>query len=182
MRRQQRALTDIEYKIETAGEAVAGVCDPQQQFVPEQAVSKVCRLVGKIELRGQQAAARCLDLDVIMSCATRVDCRHDRAKTERAIGTCDDMAAIAEAGIVVLAFLVGVPEIDDRAAERTATSRQHKAGQFKLAATGAGFAQVGALRRFWLEERALGLARGRRIAIATRGRGRKPLRQGMFGA
>ena len=42
--------------------------------------------------------------------------------------------------------VVDMPEIDDRSAKRAATSRQHKAGEFEVAAGGATLAQVAALR------------------------------------
>jgi hypothetical protein len=46
-------LADIDYEIEPAGEVVASIRYPHQQFALEQAVTEVRRLVGKIELRGQ---------------------------------------------------------------------------------------------------------------------------------
>ena len=46
-------LTNAEYEIEFAGETIASVRYMLQQFVLEEAVTEVRRLVGKIELRGQ---------------------------------------------------------------------------------------------------------------------------------
>ena len=82
------------------------------------------------------------------------------------------MAAIPETGVVVFALVVGVPEIDDGAAERAAVPGQHKAGKFDRTAAGAGVAEVAALRRSGFEKWSLGLTDGRLVAIAT-GRGRR---------
>src|SRR6185295_8626644 len=63
--RQSGGLTKVEHEIEPAGGAVAGVRDPHQQCALKEAIAPVLRLVGKIKLRGEKAAARDLDLDVI---------------------------------------------------------------------------------------------------------------------
>src|SRR6516225_7342997 len=110
--------------------------------------------------------------------APGVERRHDGAKAEHAVGPGDDMATISETDIVVLAPLISMPEINHRFAKRPAASRQHKTRKFEATAYSTRLAQVTALRRFRLEERFLGLANGRFIAIATGRRGRKVLRQG----
>jgi len=46
-------LAGIEYEIEPARETAVSVRDSHQQFAAEQAVTRVRRFVGKIELRGQ---------------------------------------------------------------------------------------------------------------------------------
>src|SRR6516164_8243938 len=96
--------------------------------------------------------------------AAGVERRHDGAKAERAVGSGDDMATISETDVVVLAFVIGMPEIDHRSAKRAAASRQHKARKFK-GVSSAGLAQVTALRGSWLEKRPLGLADRRLMAI-----------------
>jgi hypothetical protein len=53
------------------------------------------------------------------------------------------MATISKTGVVVFALVVGVPEIDQRAAQRTAAPRQNKAGQFEWTAADARLAQLG---------------------------------------
>src|SRR3974390_1604017 len=103
--------------------------------------------------------------------------RHDGAKAEPAIGPGDDMTTISETDIVVLASLISMPEINHRFAKRPAASRQHKTRKFEATACSTRLAQGTALRRFWLEERSLGLANGRFIAIVTGRRERKLLRQ-----
>src|SRR3974377_739667 len=86
------------------------------------------------------------------------------------------MNKISETDIVVLASLISMPEINHRFTKRPAASRQHKTRKFEAMSCSTRLAQVTALWRFWLEERSLGLANGRFIAIATGRRGRKLLR------
>jgi hypothetical protein len=76
-------LTDIEHEIELASETVADVRYPHQQFALKQAITQVRWLVGEIELRGEQAAARRLNLDVIVPCAAGIELRHDGSETRR---------------------------------------------------------------------------------------------------
>ncbi len=140
------ALTNIEHEIEAAGETLAGVCDPHQQCLLKETITPVRRLVGEIELRGEQAASRCLNLDVIMLGAAGIDRRHDRAEAKSAVGPGGDMAAISETGSVIFALVIGMPEVDHSAAKRAAASRQHKTGKFEGTAAGAGLAKVAALR------------------------------------
>src|SRR6266480_2213160 len=122
-------------------------------------------------------AARCLDLEVIVPRAAGVERRHDGAKAERAVGPSDDMATISETDVVVLALVIGMPEIDHRSAKRAAASRQHKARKFERTAPSAGHAEVTTFRRPWLEKRPLSLTDRRFIAVATGRRRRKFLRQ-----
>ena len=86
------------------------------------------------------------------------------------------MAAISEAGVVVFALVVRMPEVDHSAAKWATGSRQHKAGKLERTAS-AGRAQVAAFRRFWLEKWPFRLMDGRFIAVVTGGRWRKFLRQ-----
>ena len=116
-----------------------------------------------------------MNLDVIVPRAAGVERWHDGAKAERTVGPGDDMATISETDVVVLAFVIGMPEIDHRSAKRAAASRQHKARKFEPMASSARLAQVTALRRSRLEKRPLRLADGRFIAITTGRRGRKLL-------
>ena len=77
-----------------------------------------------------------------MPCAAGVDSRHDGAKAEKPVGPGADMAAISEAGVVVFAPLISMPEIDRCSAQRAAVFRQHKARKFELTAASARLAQV----------------------------------------
>src|SRR3974390_3765244 len=110
--------------------------------------------------------------------AAGVERRHDGAKAERAVGPGDDMTTISETDIVVLASLISMPEINHCFAKRPAASRQHKTRKFEATSCSTRLAQITALRRFWLEQRSLGLANGRFIAIATGRRGRQLGAQG----
>lgn len=141
----------------------------------------VRRLVGKIKLRGQQTAARRLNLNVVVPRPAGIDCRHDSVKAERAVRPGYDVAAIPEPDVVVFARLVGMPEFDHRATDWAAISRQHEPGKFELIAFAARLAQVAPLRGFWPEKWPLGLADGRLIVV-TRGRGGKLLRHTGVGA
>jgi hypothetical protein len=134
-------------------------------------------LVGKIKLRGQQTAARRMNLNVVVPRAPGVDRRHDSVKAERAVGSSYDVATISETGVVIFAFLISMPEIDHRSAKWAAVTRQHKAGEFEPTAFSARLAQITPLWRSWLEKWPFSLADGRLIAIVTRRRRPKFLRQ-----
>jgi hypothetical protein len=56
------------------------------------------------------------------------------------------MPAAAESAIVVIAFIVGVPQVDQRARDRSAAPRQHQPRQYDRPPAESGLAQVGALR------------------------------------
>ena len=173
----QNVLTDIEHEIEPASETVAGVRYPHQQFALKQAITQVRRLVGEIELRGEQAAARRLNLDVIVPCAAGIELWHDGAKAKSAVEPGGDMASITETDIVVFALVISMPEVDHRAAKRATASRQNKARKFERTTPSAGLAEVTALRRSWHKKRSLSLTDGRFIAIMTGRSRREFLRQ-----
>src|SRR5262249_20608497 len=124
-----------------------------------------------------ETAARRLNLDVIMPRAAGVDRRHDGAKTERAVVSSGDVSTISKTYVVVLAFFIGMPEIDHGSGKRAAASRQHKASKFDRTASSARLAQVTAFRRFGLEEWPLGLPNSWFIAVKTGRRGCEFLRQ-----
>ena len=172
-----QVLADIQDEIEPAGEAVACIRYPHQQFALEKTVARVRWFVGKIELRGQETAARRLDFDVIVPRAARVDGGHNSSKAVCAVGSGDEMAAISKTDVVVFALLVRVPQIDHCSEKRAAASGQHKAGKFSRAGLSAWLAQVTALGRFWFEKRSVTLACRWFIAVATGRRGRKLLRK-----
>src|SRR6476660_639363 len=138
--KQAFRLTDIEHEIEPAIETLAGVRYLHQQCALKEAVTLVRGFVWKIELRGEETAARRLNLDVIVPCAAGIDRWRDGTETKSAVGPGGDMAAISEAGIVVFALVVRMPEGDHSAAKRATGSRQHKAGK-RERTTAAGRAQ-----------------------------------------
>jgi hypothetical protein len=98
-------------------------------------------------------------------------------KAERAVGSSYDVATISETGVVVFALLISMPEINHRSTNCAAASRQHEPRKFEVIAFSARLAQITPLRRSWLEKWPLGLADGRFIAIVTRRRRPKLLRQ-----
>jgi hypothetical protein len=98
-------------------------------------------------------------------------------KAERAVGSSYDVATISETGVVVFALLISMPEIDHRSTNCAAASRQHEPRKFELITFSPRLAQITPLRRSWLEKWPLGLADSWLIAIVTRRRGRKLLRQ-----
>jgi hypothetical protein len=55
------------------------------------------------------------------------------------------VATEGEAGVVVGAGAVGLPEVDERPGHRLAVGGDHRAGEYELGAAGAG-ADVGPLR------------------------------------
>src|SRR5260370_40031270 len=108
------SLPHVEDKIEARREALARFCHAQHQIATEQAIAPVRGLVGKIELRGEHRPLRSLQLDVIVTGAAGIERGHDGAEAIAALAIGKEVAAIAEAGIVVFAALIGVPEIDER--------------------------------------------------------------------
>ena len=112
---------------------------------------------GKVQLRGQHASARRLDLQVIMTRAALVRGRHDGEKAIAALRVGELVAAQAEARIVVLTLGVRMPDVHQRPLERAAAAREHEASQLDRLALEPRLAQIGPLGRAWLEERPLGL-------------------------
>src|SRR5499426_4519692 len=162
------ALPHAEYEIEASRQAAAGLGDFHQELAAEQAVAAVLRLAGKVELRRQHAAAGRLHLHVIVARAAFIGAGHHREEAVAPLGVGELMAAQAETGIVVVAGVVGMPEIDQRACDRPAAAREHEADKLDRLSLDAGLAQVETLGRARLEERAFGLAEGRLVAAGRR--------------
>src|SRR5262249_42594950 len=169
--KQAVQLAQVEDEIEARGQAVAGVGHAHHQLAAEQAVAGVGRLVGEIKLGGEHRPLRRLDLHVVVAGAPGIERRQDGAEAVAAGLVGEEVAAIAEAGIVVFAALVGVPEIDQRPRHRPAGAREHHAAELDQPAAGAGLGEVGALGRARLEIGPVGLPDGRRVAVVTLRRG-----------
>src|SRR5262245_11487534 len=135
----------VEHEIALRREATLGLGDAHQQVLAKQAVGAVLGLARKVELGGEHAAARRLDLDVEVARAPRIGTGHDRAKaiTARGIGVL--VAAQPEALVVVVALLVGLPEVDQGARHRPAVSGQHHARELDQLPARARLAQVATL-------------------------------------
>src|SRR5262245_25411734 len=166
-----------QHEIKTASEPALVLGGADQQFPAEQAVGTVLGLAREIELGGQHASAARLHLHMEVAGAGGVGAGHDAAQPEASVSVGELMAAQAEAGIVVLALVVGLPEIQQRTRDRLAIACEHEAGQFDRLAGHAGFQQFDPLRRGRLEERPLGLRQSYFVAVVACGRRRKrPLR------
>ena len=66
-------------------------------------------LVGEIELGGQHRSVRRLDLYVIVPRAARIEAGHDGAEGVAPLSVGKDVAAQAEALVVIFAVVVGLP-------------------------------------------------------------------------
>src|SRR5215510_7328922 len=111
-------LAHIDDEVEARRHAGAWASDLHQQLAMEEAVAGVEGFAREIELRGQQPLAGRLHLDVIVPRAPGIEARLDGGEAIAALRIGEDMAAIAEAAIVVFAALVRMPQIDDRALDR----------------------------------------------------------------
>src|ERR1700716_2076140 len=167
-------LPVVEHEIEAGVDTIAGLRGPHQQLLAKQAVAAVRRLVREIKLRGQQPSCRRLNLQVKVAGAAGIDRRHDGAEAVASLGVGVLMAAQPEAGVVVVAGVVGLPQVEQRMGHGLAGRVEHEAGELDRAALHAGLDQVGALGRARLEERPFGLARRRLVAIMAGGRGGEP--------
>jgi hypothetical protein len=83
------------------------------------------------------------------------------------------MAAQAETGIVIPAFIVGLPEIQQGPGVGFAGTREHETDQLNGLPGHAGFKQLDPLGRGRFEERSFGLPQGGFIAVVAGGRGGK---------
>src|ERR1700675_1519378 len=87
-------------------------------------VGLVARFEREIELRRQDAPARPRHLEVIMPRALRIESRLDRCEAVMPVVADELVSPVAESGIVVVAVLVRMPEIEDGARNRLARSSE----------------------------------------------------------
>src|SRR5262249_47502320 len=170
-------LAHVEHKIEPRGEPIAGLGRSHHQLAAEESVAAVHWLVRKIELSGEHALLRRLHLDVVVACAAGIEGRQDGAQAVAALGIGEQVSAIAKAGVVVLAALVGMPEVEERLRDRPAGARQNLPAELNPARRAAKLDELGAQRRTGLEIRPLGLPHGRLIAVVALRRRCKRLRE-----
>src|SRR5436190_23895282 len=76
-----------------------------------------------------------------------INARHDAAQSKTPFRIGELMAAQAETGIVVTAFVVGLPEIQQGAGDRLAATGEHEANKFDRLPCHAPFEQFGSLSR-----------------------------------
>src|SRR5215470_17588439 len=141
-----------EHEVEAAGEPSFVLGGTDQQLLAKQAIGTVLGLTREIELRGQHAATARLHLHMDMARAADIDAGHNALEPVAPVRIGELMTAQAEAGIVILPLVVGLPELQERARDRLAVAREHEADQLDRLARHAGFNQFDPLGRGRLEE------------------------------
>src|SRR4029077_3235136 len=118
--RPWRLLAHVEDEIEPRGKRVPRLGRSHHQLADGQAVAPAHRLLREIELGREHALLRRLHLDVIVAGTADIERRQYRAEAESTLRVREQVPAIAESAVVVLAAFVGVPEIDQRLRQRPA--------------------------------------------------------------
>src|SRR5215472_18423313 len=170
-------LAHVEHKIEPRDEPVTSLGHSHHQLAAEQSVAAVHRLIRKIELGGEHALLRRLHLDVVVAGAAGIERRQDGAQAVATLAIGEQMPAIAKAGAVVLAALVGMPEVEERLRDGPAGTRQDLPAELDRPRRAVRLDEIGAQRRTGLEIRPLGLPHGRLIAVVALRRWCKRLRE-----
>src|SRR5260370_10700082 len=163
----------IEHEVETPGEPSLVLGCAHQQLAAKETVGAVLWLAREVELGGQHAAAARLHLHMNMARAADIGAGHDAAQSIAPFRVGELMAAQAETGIVIPAFTVGLPEIQQGSSERFTGAGEYEANQFDLLPRHTCFKQLGPRRRGWLEERPFGLPQCCFVAVVACGRGGK---------
>src|SRR5258708_31383774 len=163
----------IEHEVETTGEPSRVPGCAHQQLAAKEAIGAVLWLAGEIELGGQHAAAARLHLDMNMARAAGIGAGHDAAQSIAPFRVGELVAAQAETGIVISAFIVGLPEIQQGSREGFTGAGEYEASQFDWLPRHTCFKQLGPLRRGCLEERPFGLPQCCFVAVVACGRGGK---------
>lgn len=83
----------------------------------EQPVSGVSGLSGKIELGGQEAPPGTLDPEMKMARSTGIKCGHDGVEPPASLRVGELVSAQAEPHAVIVAVLIGLPDLDEATAE-----------------------------------------------------------------
>jgi hypothetical protein len=105
-----------------------------------------------------------------MTCSAGIGAGHDAAQSIAPFRVSELMAAQAETGIVIPAFIVGLPEIQQGAGVWFTAAREYEANQFDWLPRHVSFKQFDPLGRGWLEERPFGLPQGCFVAVVACGR------------
>src|ERR1700681_2340186 len=108
-----------------------------------------------------------------MTCAAGIGAGHDAAQSIAPFRVGELMPAQAETGIVIPAFIVGLPEIQQGSGVWFAGAGEHEANQFDGLPSHARFKEFDPLGRGWLEERPFGLRQCYFVAIVAGRRERK---------
>src|SRR5262245_25427220 len=112
---------------EVEARELAGVADLHDEMTIEDAVALVQRLTWKVELRGQHAPVWCLHVDVEVPRPPGIDAGHDGLEPVAAGVVGELVAAQPEAGVVVIALRVGLPEVHQRPRDRLAVRGEDSA-------------------------------------------------------
>jgi hypothetical protein len=156
----------LEHEGERALAGAAAVADVgQDQLGLEDAVAVVAGLAGEVELGGEDGAVGGLDLDVDVAGAAGVDARQDRLQAPGAVGVAELVAPQAVALGVVLAGVVGLPEVEQGPLDRAAVGGQDGPGddQALAAQTEGPYFTPSSPERASLLEAGMG---GRRLVVA----------------
>src|SRR2546425_529188 len=108
----------VEHEMEASAARLLLRVDGHEELGSEEPVPPVARLAGEVELRGQHAPAARLNLDVEVPCPAGVEAGDDGREPATAFVIGELMAAQAETFVVVLARVIGMPEIEQRAGNR----------------------------------------------------------------
>src|SRR3954463_15806828 len=100
-----------QHEAELRPPAAARAADVHEQRAVEDRVRAVARLAGEVELRRQGLAVRALHLDVDVARAAGIEAGHDRPQRVAAAGVGELVPAQAEAVVVVVPAVVGLPEV-----------------------------------------------------------------------
>ncbi len=116
-------------------------------------ISDVSSLPGKIELGGEEAATRALDLEMEMTRSAGIQRRHDGVEPPAPLHVGELVAAKAETDAVIRAVFVRMPDFDQASGERPAVPVEDKSGnRYPFAVEGVCM-EFAIVRRIRLEER-----------------------------
>jgi hypothetical protein len=105
---------------------------PGLSILHHQRAIRAARFARKIELGGKQLAALLLQLDVDVARPAHVRRRQVGLEAVAALRIGAHQRAVAVTRVVVLAVVVGVPEVERHVGERLAVRAAHHAAQHEL--------------------------------------------------
>jgi hypothetical protein len=98
-----------------------------------------------------------VNLDVVVSRAAGIEAWHDGAEREATFSVGENVATQAVTGVVVIALIVSVPQINDGVSDRAAGACENVPRKVYGLPPDAPLSEVSALRRSRFEERSLSL-------------------------
>src|SRR5262249_21175788 len=109
-----------QHEVERRRLALGRVPHAQDELTVEDGVARVGGFAGEVELSRQHWSFPRLYLEVKMAGALGIDAGHDRLQAITALVVRELMAPQAIARVVVVAAVVGMPDVDQRARHRLA--------------------------------------------------------------